>query len=114
MMPRLLLPVRAAANRRRASFVAGVQILGRHEPRKHRGDESCGLKPLSGFVAEHLGEGDEVAMNRGRLAIVVEVMDEGAAALYRDFGLASFPNRPLRPFMPASEAAEAVSRALLR
>lgn len=47
-------------------------------------------------------------------AIVVEATDEKAAAFYRDFGFASFPNRPLRLFMPASEAAEAVSRALSR
>jgi GNAT superfamily N-acetyltransferase len=45
-------------------------------------------------------------------AIVVEATDEKAAAFYRDFGFAPFPNRPLRLFMPASEAAEAVSRAL--
>jgi GNAT superfamily N-acetyltransferase len=45
-------------------------------------------------------------------AIVVEATDEKEAAFYRDFGFAPFPNRPLRLFMPASEAAEAVSRAL--
>ena len=37
-----------------------------------------------------------------------------ATAFYRDFGFVPFPNHPLRLFMPASEAAEAVSRALLR
>jgi predicted GNAT family N-acyltransferase len=47
-------------------------------------------------------------------AIVVEATDEKAAAFYRDFGFASFPNHPLRLFIPASEAAEAVSRALSR
>jgi GNAT superfamily N-acetyltransferase len=45
-------------------------------------------------------------------AIVVEATDEKAAAFYRDFGFAPFPSRPLRLFMPVSEAAEAVSRAL--
>jgi ribosomal protein S18 acetylase RimI-like enzyme len=29
-------------------------------------------------------------------AIVVEAIDEKAAAFYRDFGFTSFPNRPLR------------------
>jgi ribosomal protein S18 acetylase RimI-like enzyme len=47
-------------------------------------------------------------------AIVVEATDEKAAAFYRDFGFAPFPTRPLRLYMPASEAAEAVSRALSR
>ena len=47
-------------------------------------------------------------------AIVVDATDEMAAAFYRDFGFTSFPNHPLRLFMPASEAAEAVSRALFR
>src|SRR5664280_962651 len=45
-------------------------------------------------------------------AIVVEATDETAAAFYRDFGFAPFPSRPFRLFMPVSEAAEAVSRAL--
>jgi hypothetical protein len=47
-------------------------------------------------------------------AIAVEAMDEKGVAFYRDFGFAPFPNRPLRLFMLASEAAEAVSRALSR
>lgn len=47
-------------------------------------------------------------------AIVVEAMDGKAATFYRDFGFVPFPNRPLRLFIPASEAAEAVSRALSR
>jgi GNAT superfamily N-acetyltransferase len=45
-------------------------------------------------------------------AIVVEATDTKAAAFYRDFGFAPFPSRPLRLFMPVSQAAEAVSRAL--
>ena len=44
-------------------------------------------------------------------AIVVEAKDEKAAAFYRNFGFAPFPNHPMRLFMPASEAAEAVARA---
>jgi GNAT superfamily N-acetyltransferase len=47
-------------------------------------------------------------------AIVVDATDEKVAVFYRDFGFVPFPNRPLRLFMPASEAAEAVSRALSR
>ena len=45
-------------------------------------------------------------------AIVVDAIDERAAAFYRDFGFEPFPSRPLRLFMPASEAAEAVTRVL--
>lgn len=47
-------------------------------------------------------------------AIVVEATDEKAVDFYRDFGFTAFPNRLLRLFMPASEAVEAVSRALSR
>jgi GNAT superfamily N-acetyltransferase len=47
-------------------------------------------------------------------AIVVDATDENAAIFYRNFGFTPFPNRPLRLFMSASEAAEAVSRALSR
>lgn len=47
-------------------------------------------------------------------AIVVDAKDENSAAFYRDFGFAPFPSRPLRLFIPASEAAEALSRALSR
>ena len=47
-------------------------------------------------------------------AIVVDATDEKAAVIYRNFGFVPFPNRPLRLFMPASEVAEAISRALSR
>ncbi len=45
-------------------------------------------------------------------AIVVDAMDETAAAFYRNFGFSPFPSRPLRLFMPAADAAEALARAL--
>jgi len=45
-------------------------------------------------------------------AIIVDAIDERAAAFYRDFGFLPFPTRPLRLFMLASEAAEAAARAL--
>jgi predicted GNAT family N-acyltransferase len=54
----------------------------------------------------------EAARSLAVFAIVVEAIDEKAAAFYRDFGFAPFPSRPLRLFMPVSEAAEALSRAL--
>ena len=44
-------------------------------------------------------------------AIVVDAKEERSAAFYRDFGFVPFPSRPLRLFLPASGAAEAISRA---
>jgi hypothetical protein len=44
----------------------------------------------------------EAACSLAVFAIVVEATDDKAAAFYRDFGFAPFPNRPLRLFMPAS------------
>ncbi len=52
------------------------------------------------------------ASTLGVFAIVVEAKDERAAAFYRDFGFESFPNRPLRLFMPTA-VAEAALRASL-
>jgi hypothetical protein len=45
---------------------------------------------------------------------VVEAKDEQAAAFYRNFGFAPFPNRPHRLFIPVTDAIEAMSRALSR
>lgn len=45
-------------------------------------------------------------------AIVVEAKDEPAAAFYRDFGFAPFPTRPLRLFMPTSDAQAALRASL--
>lgn len=56
----------------------------------------------------------EASRSLAVFAIVVEATEEKAASFYRDFGFASFASRPLRLFMPVSEAAEAVSRALPR
>jgi GNAT superfamily N-acetyltransferase len=56
----------------------------------------------------------EAARSLAVFAIIVEAIDENAAAFYRDFGFEPFPTRPLRLFMPATAAAEAVSRALSR
>ena len=54
------------------------------------------------------------AARKTEMIVDAEATDEKAAAFYRDFGFVPFPNRPLRLFMPASEAAEAISRALSR
>jgi GNAT superfamily N-acetyltransferase len=84
-----------------------VGCLARDE--KVRG-EGVGALLLADAVRRVIGAARSLAV----FAIVVEAMDEKAAAFYRDFGFAPFPSRPLRLFMPASEAAEAVSRALAR
>ena len=72
--------------------------------------EGIGELLLADAVRRVIGAARSLAI----FAIVVEATDENAAAFYRDFGFMPFPNRPLRLFMPASEAAEAVSRALSR
>jgi GNAT superfamily N-acetyltransferase len=56
----------------------------------------------------------EASRSLAVFAIVVEATDESAADFYRDFGFVPFPSRPLRLFMPASDAAEAVSRSRSR
>src|SRR5437870_1723593 len=72
--------------------------------------EGVGDLLLADAVRRVIGAARSLAV----FAIVVEATAEIAAAFYRDFGVVPFPNRPLRLFMPASEAAEAVSRVLSR
>jgi GNAT superfamily N-acetyltransferase len=72
--------------------------------------EGVGDLLLADAVRRVMGAARSLAV----FAIVVEATDEQAAVFYRDFGFVPFPNRPLRLFMPAFEAAEAVSRALSR
>jgi len=72
--------------------------------------EGIGAHLLADAVRRVVGAANSLAV----FAIVVEAMDEKAAAFYRSFGFRPFPNRPLRLFMPTSEAAEAISRALSR
>ena len=72
--------------------------------------EGVGALLLADAVRRVIGASRSLAV----FAIVVEAMDEKAAVFYRDCGFAPFPNRPLRLFMPASAAAEAVSCALSR
>ena len=72
--------------------------------------EGVGELLLADAIRRVIGAARSLAV----FAIVVEATDEKAAAFYRDFGFTAFPNRPRRLFMPASEAAKAVSRALSR
>ena len=72
--------------------------------------EKIGDLLLADAVRRVIGASRSLAV----FAIVVEATDEKAADFYRDFGFAPFPNHPLRLFMPASAAAEAISRALSR
>ena len=81
--------------------------LGVSRDQKVRG-EGVGDLLLADAVRRVIGAARSLAV----FAIVVEATDETAAAFYRDFGFAPFPSRPFRLFMPVSEAAEAVSRAL--
>jgi GNAT superfamily N-acetyltransferase len=54
----------------------------------------------------------DAARSLAIFAIVVDAIDENAAAFYRDFGFSPFPSRPLRLFMPATDAVAAIARAL--
>ncbi len=72
--------------------------------------EGIGKLLLADAIRRVIGAARSLAV----FAIVVESTDEKAPTFYRDFGFTPFPKRPLRLFMPASEAAEAVSRALSR
>lgn len=72
--------------------------------------EGIGELLLADAIRRVIGAARSLAV----FAIVVETIGEKAVTFYRDFGFTAFPNRPLRLFMPASEAVEAVSRALSR
>jgi GNAT superfamily N-acetyltransferase len=72
--------------------------------------EGVGDLLLADAVRRVIGAARSLAV----FAIVVEATDKKTALFYHGFGFVPFPNRPLRLFMPASEAAEAVSRALSR
>jgi GNAT superfamily N-acetyltransferase len=56
----------------------------------------------------------EASRSLAVFAIVVDAKEERSAAFYRDFGFFPFPSRPLRLFLPAADASEALSRALPR
>ena len=85
-------------------------LIGRLARDKKVQGEGVGDLLLADAVRTVIGAARSLAV----FAIVVEATDEKAAAFYRDFGFVPFPSRPLRLFMPASEAAEAISRALSR
>ena len=77
--------------------------------REFAAKESRGLL-LADAVRRVIGATRSLAV----FAMVVEATDEKAAVFYRNFGFMAFSNLPLRLFVSASEAAEAVSRALSR
>ena len=85
-------------------------LIGRLARDERDRGEGVGDLLLADAVRRAIGASRSLAV----FAIVVEARNEEAAAFYRDFGFAPFPSRPLRLFMPMSEAAEAVSRALSR
>ena len=90
--------------------VIPAALIGRLARDERVRGEGVGAVLLADAVRRVIGAARSLAV----FAIVVEATDEKAATFYRDFGFAPFPSRPLRLFMPASEAAEAVSRALSR
>jgi GNAT superfamily N-acetyltransferase len=83
-------------------------LIGRLARDERVRGEGVGDLLLADAVRRVIGASRALAV----FAIIVEARNVEAAAFYRDFGFAPFPSRPLRLFMPMSEAAEAVSRAL--
>jgi GNAT superfamily N-acetyltransferase len=83
-------------------------LIGRLARDERVRGEGIGDLLLADAVRRVIGASHSLAV----FAIVVEARNEEAAAFYRNFGFAPFPSRPLRLFMPMSEAAEAASRAL--
>ena len=90
--------------------VIPAALIGRLAHDERVRGEGGGDALLADGVRRVIGAARSLAV----FAIVVEATDAKAATFYRDFGFVPFPSCPLRLFMPASEAAEAVSRALSR
>ena len=85
-------------------------LIGRPARDQRVRAEGIGALLLADAIRRVIGASRSLAV----FAIVVDAMDDRVVSFYRAFGFEPFPNRPLRLFMPASEAAEAVSRALSR
>jgi GNAT superfamily N-acetyltransferase len=90
--------------------VIPAALLGRLARDERVRGQGVGDLLLADAVRRVIGASGSLAV----FAIVVEAVDEKAAAFYREFGFTSFPNRSFRLFMPIAEAAKAVSRALSR
>jgi len=82
-------------------------LIGRLARDQNARGEGVGGLLLADALRRVIGASGTLAV----FAIVVDAIDERAAEFYRQFGCAPFPSRPLRLFMPVSEAAAAVSRA---
>jgi GNAT superfamily N-acetyltransferase len=83
-------------------------LIGRlARDRRLRGEGLGGL-----LLADAVRRVLDAAHTLAVFAIVVEAIDEDAAAFYRGFGFTPFPGRPLRLFMPLQDAAAALARAL--
>ncbi|MFL6795900.1 MAG: GNAT family N-acetyltransferase [Xanthobacteraceae bacterium] len=85
-------------------------LIGRLARDQNMRGEGLGDLLLADAVRRIIGASGSLAV----FAIVVDATDDRAAAFYRGFGFRPFPSRPLRLFMPTSDAAEAISRARLR
>jgi predicted GNAT family N-acyltransferase len=83
-------------------------LIGRLARDKRVRGEGVGALLLADAVRRVLGAAQSLAV----FAIVVDAKNETAADFYRQFGFVTFPNRPLRLFLPVTEALEAMSRAL--
>ena len=82
-------------------------LIGRLARDQRVRGEGVGDLLLADAVRRILGAARTLAV----FAIVVDALDERAAAFYRDFGFLPFPSRPLRLFISVSDALEALARA---
>jgi GNAT superfamily N-acetyltransferase len=85
-------------------------LIGRLARDERVRSEGVGALLLADAVRRVLGAAQSLAV----FAIVVDAKNETAADFYRKFGFVTFPNRPLRLFLPVADAVEAMSRALSR
>lgn len=103
------LPDRHAKRLPRYDLIPAALIGRLARDRRVRG-EGVGELLLADAVRRILGAARSLAV----FAIVVDALDERAAAFYRDFGFLPFPSRQLRLFMPVSDAVEAMARGIAR
>lgn len=101
------LPPQKAKHLPRYDLIPAALIGRLARDRRVRG-EGIGELLLADAIQRVLGAARTLAV----FAIVVDAIDETAAAFYKAFGFTPFPSRPLRLFTPASDAAEALVRAL--
>ncbi len=81
-------------------------LIGRLARDERVRGQGVGALLLADAIRRILGAGRSVAV----FAIVVDAVDEAAAAFYETFGFRRFASRPLRLFLPVATAEAAIER----